>query len=53
MQAELYFDGRIQVAYLTMAAADGLVGLSNGGACRAALVETNFWGTTTASGGER
>ena len=30
-QVEMYFDGRIQIAWLAVAAADGLVGLSGGG----------------------
>ncbi len=30
-QVELYFDGRIQIAWLNVDAQDGLVGLSNGG----------------------
>jgi hypothetical protein len=41
-QVEMYFDGRIRLAYLGVAAADGLVGLSNGAGLPGGFVETDF-----------
>ncbi len=41
-QIELYFDGRIQIAYLAIAAADGLAGLSGGGGLSPDFYETDL-----------
>jgi len=42
MQAELYFDGRIQLAYLAVTSAHGIVGLSNGLGVPAGFAETDL-----------
>jgi hypothetical protein len=41
-QVELYFDGRIQIAWLNVDALDGLVGLSNGGGIPADFSERDL-----------
>ncbi len=49
LQVEMYFDGRIQLAYLAVASAEGLVGLSNGAGVPAGFAETDLSaGGTTA-----
>ncbi len=42
MQVEMYFDGRIQLAWLVVASQDGIVGLSNGLGLPGGFTETNF-----------
>lgn len=42
LQIELFFDGRIRVTQLAVAAADGIVGLSRGGGQSPFFVETNL-----------
>jgi hypothetical protein len=41
-QAEMYFDGRIRLSWLSINAFDGLVGLSDGGGVRPGLTEQDF-----------
>ena len=43
-QIELFFDGRIRISYLTIAATDGLVGLSRGTGVPADFIESDFTG---------
>jgi V8-like Glu-specific endopeptidase len=42
MQVEMYFDGGIQLAWLTVGARDGIVGLSNGAGLPGDFTETDF-----------
>ena len=41
-QVEMYYDGRIQLAWLNIDATDGLVGLSDGLGLRPGLTETDL-----------
>ena len=43
IQVEMYFDGRIQLAWLGVASQDGIVGLSNGLGLPSGFVETDFF----------
>jgi hypothetical protein len=41
-QVEMFFDGRIRITILNIAATDGLIGLSRGGGVPAGFAETDF-----------
>lgn len=42
LQIEMFFDGRIRITHLAVAATDGLIGLSAGGGTPADFVESDF-----------
>lgn len=51
LQVEMYFDGRIRITCLGIAATDGLIGLSHGQGTPAGFVESDFSAYGTGGGG--